>query len=136
MRTPTSHENELAGMERLAKKAAASALRKKKAEEKKKKEEDERIILASILDKEAKDKEEYEKKALEDEEIAVNKSKVQNTLTKDIIDLNDMTDADSVEAEEVNMDLFKNDDEEVEEDDPKSPAYKKTRGLTSSLKST
>ena len=128
----SSHESELAALERQAKqKAAASALRKQKAAEKKKKEEDERINLAKYIDKEAKEKEANEKKALEDEETAINNA--QKNLTKDIIELNDMTDTDPLDVEEVNMDLFN--DDGVEDDDPSSPAYKKTRGQVSSLKS-
>ena len=131
-----THEAELVMLEQQAKKVAASALRKKKYDEKKKREIEERDILDRRLAKEVEEKEEEEKKKIEEEEKRLKDSAASNTNAQ-IIGINDMTDDDPLGVEDINMDLFKNvEEDEIEDLDPSSPAFKKIRGAVSSLKST
>jgi hypothetical protein len=117
-----SHESELAKLEEQSKKKmAAAAARKKKEEDKKKRDEEARIHLEN-REKEKKIIEDEENKAIEEEDKRIR----------------DITKAIAMELDgddEVKTKLFENDDP-TSEVNTSSPAYKKTKGTTSVLKST
>jgi hypothetical protein len=123
-------------LEQQEKKVAASTLRKKKTEEKKKREIKARNNLDRLMAKEVEEKEEEEKKKLKEEENRLKDSADSNTNAQ-IMRLNDMTDKDPLNVDDVDMELFTNENKDViEELNPSIPVYKKTSGPVSSLKLT